>query len=664
MRFKSLFLALALSLFSGIMAFSQKGTVTGRVTDKTTHEAIPGSSVTLLRRGIQYKETLTDTGGNFTITPDTSLYDLKITYVGYRPYLLKNIRVETGKTLTYTIEMKESPVMLSEVEVVDYKAPLISKDVAFSSATVTSEDIVKIDGESSVSDASFIPRFAESLPGEGILTAGEINDFSKWNLWEDLSFNALNQWQKHWQITPEDRFTFQVINNNGKPVVDALIRISSSNLKDEFTTHTDNTGKAELWGNLFSGKRSRNYSAKVSYKGKEYPIYKVMPFQKGINVVELPVPCEIPSSVDILYVVDATGSMKDELEFLKAEMKGIITGVKTANPQLDINLGCLFYRDKEDVYIVRKKEFTPDLSTIVDFISQQNADGGGDTPEAVDQALDTAINSMKWSEKAVARLLFLILDAPPHYTPDILQSLKNNLVRAASKGIFIIPITGSGIEKSTEYLMRAMALATNGRYVFLTDHSHVGETHLIPTTDEYDVMLLNKLIMNLISQYLYTPPCDQDSSLVRKTGDTVYVFNPKLIDHVVADSSLLNKHRRGTGSDTNYIAFKDSLKMITPADRNNDSLQHLSDTVYKKQEEKFRGFKYYPNPTSGILNIEIDGEMKELFLSDLSGKLLKRYQLTKEMKKRIDLGNFPSGIYFLQCWIDNKRVQGKVVLVH
>jgi hypothetical protein len=104
-------------------------------------------------------------------------------------------------------------------------------------------------------------------------------------------------------------------------------------------------------------------------------------------------------------------------------------------------------------------------------------------------------------ENAVGKILFLILDAPPHHTPESIRRLGKSVQAAAKKGIKIIPITASGIDKETEFLMRSFAIHTNGTYVFITDHSGIGNEHLEPTVGEYEVEYLNNLMVRLIIKY-------------------------------------------------------------------------------------------------------------------------------------------------------------------
>lgn len=94
------------------------------------------------------------------------------------------------------------------------------------------------------------------------------------------------------------------------------------------------------------------------------------------------------------------------------------------------------------------------------------------------------------------------MDAPPHYTSEIVTQLHQTITEGASKGIKIIPIVTSGIDKNTEFLMRYMAISTNGTYVFITDDSGIGNEHLKPSVGQYEVEFLNELLLRLIKKIL------------------------------------------------------------------------------------------------------------------------------------------------------------------
>lgn len=94
-----------------------------------------------------------------------------------------------------------------------------------------------------------------------------------------------------------------------------------------------------------------------------------------------------------------------------------------------------------------------------------------------------------------------VLDAPPHYTEDVIRDIQTTIKTAAAKGIKVMPITASGIDKKTEFLMCFIAMATNGTYTFITNDSGIGNDHIEPSIGDYDVEYLNDLLVRLILQY-------------------------------------------------------------------------------------------------------------------------------------------------------------------
>ncbi|MEM0995352.1 MAG: T9SS type A sorting domain-containing protein, partial [Bacteroidota bacterium] len=456
---------------------------------------------------------------------------------------------------------------------------------------------------------SSAPAIRQSNVRSGLLTAGEIHDFSKWKLWGDIASDQLQQWQAHWQIHPKERYTVQLKTSNNSAVIDASVRLIDKAGAVVWETRSDNTGKAELWANIFqTNTKSSRYSIEVLYEGERHVLKNVEQFHNGINLMEIPIPCYNNQLIDITFVVDATGSMGDEIEYLKAELNDIIGKVKDTLPDIAVRLGTVFYRDEGEEYLTKKSAFSDEIEKTTAFISAQTASGGGDFPEAVESALAVAIDSMQWSETALGRFLFLVLDAPPHHNPEVVKKLQALSQKAAAKGVRIIPVTGSGIDKSTEYLMRTLALMTNGTYVFLTDDSGIGNGHIKPTTDSYEVELLNDLLVRLIYQYTYVPKCDDRDLQALEAPDT----------------NLIN-------------------------DSKDEVLSKIS-------------WKYFPNPTDGLLNVHLKGKLDHLFLTDFAGKILQRHDLNDVGQLELDLGNFPSGIYYLKAINGEADLSAKVIL--
>jgi hypothetical protein len=335
----------------------------------------------------------------------------------------------------------------------------------------------------------------------GVITAGEWNDLNNWDFWLGiLERDELDSIPLYWNYNTKNRIAVEVKNSSGYPAIDVLVKLQK-NGQIVFTSRTDNQGKAELWPGLFEGNSQVNISEyALDINNGEIKITGLKLFGQGTNYATIQ--ATIPATnIDVAFVVDATGSMGDELEYLKVELVDVLSRVKSSNPGSTIRTGSVFYRDKGDDYVTRLSKFTNDHSTTVNFIKDQEAGGGGDWPEAVHSALGKAVKELAWSASAKTRLIFLVLDAPPHYEPDVTEEIQEYNRLAAENGIKIIPVTASGIDKGTELLMRFLAVSTNGTYVFITNHSGIGDEHLEPTVGEYEVEFLNDLMVRLINKY-------------------------------------------------------------------------------------------------------------------------------------------------------------------
>ena len=343
----------------------------------------------------------------------------------------------------------------------------------------------------------------------GKLTAGEVNDFAKWYFWPTVIDSTHKAYVKNWNLSPKHRYTVQVKNQAGYPIANYPVNLTDKQGNTVFQAVTDNTGKAELWNGLLG------QTADVD--------------QPEWQTIVVDDPCDAPETVDVLFVFDATGSMGDELRYLQAEMKDVISRAKEATNGLNIHTGAVVYRDHGDEYITRLSRLTEDLETTKSFIDRQEAGGGGDYPEAVPEALMAAINSGGWDELARARIAFLILDAPCHEDSATIALLHEQVLNAAAQGIRIVPVVCSGIDERSELLMRCIALATNGTSFFLTDDSGIGHKHLKPTTDSLKVEHLNDMLVRTIVEFSAMPNCLNEEINEQMVNDEIvndFVPNP------------------------------------------------------------------------------------------------------------------------------------------
>lgn len=225
-------------------------------------------------------------------------------------------------------------------------------------------------------------------------------------------------------------------------------------------------------------------------------------------------PAQAKSKLDITLLLDTTGSMGDEINYLKAEFSSIHGKIVQAYPNAAPRWSLVLYRDKGDAYLTQQSAFTTDPTAFKALLDAVGADGGGDYPEAVKEGLDMAV-SRDWRPDAdAAKLVFWVSDAPSHETP-------NDAVKLAqTKGLHIYPVAASGVDKTAEVLMRETAQMTGGRYIFLTNDSRVGNDHIEPSIPCYFVTTLDKAILRMVDIELtgiYREPAEED--ILRKGGN-------------------------------------------------------------------------------------------------------------------------------------------------
>ena len=250
---------------------------------------------------------------------------------------------------------------------------------------------------------------------------------------------------------------------------------------------SDDEGRAEIANE--QGKFSENFDK----ENRNIVFSDVSGFKAKSNLIE------------IMLVVDVTGSMGDEINFLKNQLSSVITRVSAFDKQTKIMLSMLFYRDSCD-----DKEFSYyDFKEVTDetgrnaqlaALKKQYADGGGDYPESVAEALEIAVNK-QWSGSNSTKLIFHVLDAPPHEGQSYQTIFKKSVFKAAEKGIRICPRLASGADMLTEYLTRQEAILTGGTFVYVTDDSGNGNAHYDPKLPVTIVERLDSLMVRLIRGY-------------------------------------------------------------------------------------------------------------------------------------------------------------------
>lgn len=339
----------------------------------------------------------------------------------------------------------------------------------------------------------------------GLLTAGEWNDNKNFGFIQNLLANGQNynysDFFKKWGLSPFTRLVVKCT-AAGAPAEGAHVSVTCATNSAIYEGVTDHDGICYVYYSVIDRDASPTHVA-VSYGG-DTQVADITPSElTGEQNVEIAFENrdQKTKKLDLMFTIDTTGSMSDEIRYLQKELENVIIRVKNDCGNIPVRLSVNFYRDHGDTYVVKPYEFTTDIDTALACLAREYADGGGDYEEAVELALESSICDHDWDEDSI-KLMFMVLDAPPHNTSSIRESLHESIMAASKKGIRIIPVASSGVDKDTEFLLRAFAMTTGGTYTFLTDDSGIGGSHLEPTVGDYEVEHLNDMLVRIIEEYI------------------------------------------------------------------------------------------------------------------------------------------------------------------
>ena len=338
-------------------------------------------------------------------------------------------------------------------------------------------------------------------PQPGLLTAGDHDDLLNPELYALYArgFQGRSNLQAVPRLDTRRVLTVAVQDERGRPVPFAEVKLTCAD-GNSLSLATLADGTAAFFPELDRLGDSVRLSVRAGGREAGGGRTILLAGQPGAqrHAVTVAAPARAIRKFDLLVAIDTTGSMGDEIAFLKSELHSILDALKRTHPQLDMRLSLVAYRDEGDEYVTRTYPFTSSLAEMQARLAGHYADGGGDYPEAMDQALARAVQQ-QWRPDAVKSLL-LVADAPPH--DPLIGRTWAAAEAARAKRIQIVPVAASGVADTAEYVMRAMAAATQSRYLFLTDDSGIGNPHAPPAIDCYLVTRLNALVRRVLDSQI------------------------------------------------------------------------------------------------------------------------------------------------------------------
>ncbi|MEW6686361.1 MAG: carboxypeptidase regulatory-like domain-containing protein [Candidatus Edwardsbacteria bacterium] len=482
------------------------GKIAGRVTDGQTGEALSGANVVIVGTTLGAASNLK---GYYVIANvPAGVHSLKATMMGYNPVVMSDIKVI--KNLTNTVNFKLTPTV-TEMQSVEIKAerPTVAKDATGTTRVETSKEktpspakppttpIEKPElpavspppptpptkppmapeyGEAMSGEVSVIPSkpslISGTLPSPGV-KAGSADDNKQFNYY----LNFLDRFKNvtAYKLDVSGRVIFTAKDITGRPLSNCLLTFRNRRGKILCRRKTYADGRAMFFTTEKKEYKQQDLSVEAEYNQKTV---KENFSHKGRSVVDLNFPLNREKTervpLDVAFLLDATGSMGDEIARLKATLRVIHWQITELPSKPDVRFGMVLYRDRGDEFLTRIVPFTDKVDSFQSSLDFVEAQAGGDDPEDVQEGLRQAITALKWRENGI-RLLFLVADAPPHLDYGEEYTYIRAIQDASQKGIKITTIGASGLDIQGEYIFRQLAQYTMGQFVFLT-YGETGES--------------------------------------------------------------------------------------------------------------------------------------------------------------------------------------------
>lgn len=382
-------------------------------------------------------------------------------------------------------------------------------------ATAGDSDIVT---RGSVSDSG---EDSDSVPGMGVvgepvptplpqtiemMRAGEIDDNAQWDAYMQYRQTFLqHSADRVNDVDVGGRHIITVEDDSGQPVPDAVVQIVADG-STIATTRTYADGRTLYFPRLIAFDAPPETLEIVVTKDNA-STSKAIESGEVLHTLTLS-DVEIDRqnvTLDVLFLMDATGSMSDEIQQLQDNLLLISDQINDLPGDVDVRFGLVSYRDEGDDYITQVHDFTPDVASFQRDLNALEADGGGDEPEALNEGLYDALYEVEWRGDNTIRLIFLVADAPPHLDYNNHADYAVEMLHAAEQGIKIHPIASSGLSSVGEYIFRQLAQVTMGHFIFLTYEGRGSSDPGVLRQDleagqgDYSVSQLDDLVLRLIT---------------------------------------------------------------------------------------------------------------------------------------------------------------------
>ncbi len=288
--------------------------------------------------------------------------------------------------------------------------------------------------------------------------------------------------------------------------------------------------------------------------------------------------------LDIVFVMDTTGSMGDEISMLQDTLVSIYSRImKLPVSNINLRFGMVLYKDQGDKYLTQVFKLTEDLEKFQNFLFTVTAGGGGDFPEDLWSGMEQT-TKLNWKKNSI-RLAFVVTDAPARYgeTKRMVKVIQD----CARERIKVFTIGASGLDVTGEGHLRMLSQATKGRFIFLT-YGETGESEGEATKEDkgkvshhtgsnYESRSLDDIVVDNVKREIYTQADNKVIAVIQK--DYTFTDSKDLVYRRV--DNALQQIKKQIAADKQGV----STVMILPPTPETESLKGLSEHIATLSEE-------------------------------------------------------------------------------
>jgi len=363
--------------------------------------------------------------------------------------------------------------------------------------------------------AGITPR-SSYTPSTSGLKAGYADDNRQFNYFIKF-LKTYGDQVEHFPLDITERIILKAVDREGKPLANSQITVSAAGrVLCRGETHAD--GSFNFYPSEYED-TIEEFTASFTYNQHTQEIVIA---RLGKRELEVSFPFArseqklIP--LDIVFILDTTGSMGEEISRLKATIEIIKLNLTSLSSKPKVRFGMVLYKDIADEYRTHVIPLTGSLPGFQKDLDLVEASGGGDTPEDLQAALQAAMTRLDWNRNGI-RLSFIITDAPPHLDYEQEYTYIEASKAARREGIKIYSVGTGGLDLMGEYILRQISQYTGAKYIFLTygeeGESEGGEPGSVShhTGANYQTDKLEAIIIRFAKEelaYLTDQPIDQE----------------------------------------------------------------------------------------------------------------------------------------------------------